>query len=87
MQYAPMRDVVLGMIWFVLLRSPVLLATDAAGQRDGTDHRNAQRDGHGNLDGFHALVGTEPLVVADKIVGRVVDTGAGHQREDAAQQK
>ena len=48
---------------------------DASGQHDG-DFKSGNTIGKG-----------QRIVVLDKIIGRVVDTGSRHQRENARQQK
>jgi len=59
----------------------------AAGQRDAAYQRNAQRQRQSNLESLAALAGKKLLLALQKVVGRVVDTGTRHQREDTRQQE
>ena len=47
---------------------------------------NSQHDGARHLDGFHAVVGELRHIVHDEIVGRIVNTCSGNQRENTGDQ-
>lgn len=56
-------------------------------QRQGRDQRNTQRQRHSDFGGLKAFVGHLLAGTLQKVVGGIVDAGAGYQREDSAQQK
>ena len=69
------------------MRGPAGLALRCRGSGSEGNQRDAQRQRNGDLGGFKAFVSHLLPGTLQKVIGGVIDSGAGHQREDAAQQK